>query len=998
MVVDVDGDQYTQRFFRARPAAVPVFSTTSTSQSPSTPSSTPKANDRRNRAARDSPRESLYGSGDWAESPSSKTWTSRERIKAATCVSLSRCGRYLAVGETGYTPRVLIFSLQDTSSDTPLVSISEHTFGVTAVAWSPDSKYLASLGTANDGFLFLWKIDPKTGAAKLFQQNRCTSFIKGMFWMGKNLVTIGVRHIKVWRVEEEPPKISPTKSKFSGEISYPQPQTQRALPGRNILLGSLLEACFSCAVAIDEKQAIICSDNGDICLLDEQMKLTKVHEIGFSVNCVSLRQSNVYISGKGGKFAVLSLDAIRQGAEDKVLTVTEESSSILAMGFVEKHLITIDDKHSVDIWGPEVIPSQSDAEGTRIQIPGPGEAIVGVHSFGGRSDTEASFYTWSASGCVTLWDAGGMLKTPFNVPIEQLDPDDESVPVNGLVIVRATSNGKQFVAGDKLGVLRVIDGATFECVTEIKAHSSDCQDITLYEDAVKTLMATSGRDRTAQLFQKSGEGVFELVQTLEFAARVVQVLIPSSAKLITCSLDRTLQVFDLVEKDGDPNSMAAIPSRVISLKASPASMVMSLDGNSIYVSLVDRSICQFDMDTGRLANTFKCIDEAGSDAVVIDSLIYGQVPPHDTPFLLGLSNTDKSVRIYDSLTGAFLDREWGHTEAINGLVLLDDGEMRKKIVSVGSDGTIMMWALDLHESFMGSSKRETSPEKTSSINRPPLRRVLSKAELAEFQRSSPSPSGRQSPPRLQRRASKYGLSSAASVRTPVHLMPASPLAPEGTPSRRRPSDDAQSNGSRSPPLSPKARSRLSRRPSLPAINQSTLAHNPLKKKSASNLRAAYGYGSLNMATEQTCRQLRAFRKKLSSTEPISADVLAELDAELKLTAAALGDRAIRTRSSGKRKQSVSETVLSGLLDEYSDRLVSMLDAKLRLRLDDEKEGASPQLEVDVEESPLGLDGENDEEIKADAPIIQGADGQRTPEIDEGGSEAGSSTTLGEGNS
>jgi WD40 repeat protein len=893
------------------------------------------------------------------------------------------------VGETGYTPRVLIFSLQDTSSDIPLVSISEHTFGVTAVAWSPDGKYLASLGTANDGFLYLWKIDPKTGAAKLFQQNRCTSFIKGMFWMGNSLVTLGVRHVKVWKVEEELPRISPTKVKFPSELSYPQPQTQRALPGRNILLGPLLEACFSCAVAIDEKQAVICSENGDICLLDQHMKLTKVHEMGFYVHCVSLRQSHVYVGGKGGQFAVLSLDAILQGADNKVLKVAEDSSGILAMGFLEERLVTIDDKHSVDIWGPDFVPSKSNGEITRIPIPGHGEAIVGIHAFCGQGSTESFFYTWSASGRVTLWDAEGMAKSSFSVPVEQLDADDESVPVNELVIVRATKGGKQFVAGDKLGVLRVIDGATLECKTEIKAHSSDCQDIALYEDDTKTLMATCGRDRTAQLFHKYSEGAFELVQTLEFAARVVQVLVPSSDKLVTCSLDRTLQIFDLVAKEGDPNVMAAIPSRLISLKASPSSMVMSLDGSSIYVSLVDRSICQFDMDTGRLANAFKCIDEAGSDAVVIDSLIYGQVPPHDTRFLLGLSNTDKSVRIYDSLTGAFLDREWGHTEAINGVVLLDDGAMRKKIVSVGSDGTIMMWALDLQESFLGSSKRDPSPEKTGSINRPPLRRVLSKAELAEFQRSSPSPGGRRSPPRLQRRASRYGLSSTASVRTPAHLMPASPLVPEGTPSRRRPSDDGQSSGSRSPPLSPKARSRLSRRPSLPAINNTTPAQNPLKKKSASNLRASYGFGSLNVATEQTCRQLRAFRKKLSSTDPINADVLAELDAELRLTAAALGDRAIRTRSSAGRKQSVSETVLSGLLDEYSDRLVSMLDAKLRLRLDDEKEEAKPQSKIDTENSQLGLDGENDEAK---------TDGLATDRTDAGESEGGSSITLGEGSS
>lgn len=37
--------------------------------------------------------------GDWEDSPPSKTWTARERVKAASCVSLSPDGRYLAVGE-----------------------------------------------------------------------------------------------------------------------------------------------------------------------------------------------------------------------------------------------------------------------------------------------------------------------------------------------------------------------------------------------------------------------------------------------------------------------------------------------------------------------------------------------------------------------------------------------------------------------------------------------------------------------------------------------------------------------------------------------------------------------------------------------------------------------------------------------------------------------------------------------------------------------------------
>jgi len=78
-----------------------------------------------------------------------------------------------------------------------------------------------------------------------------------------------------------------------------------------------------------------------------------------------------------------------------------------------------------------------------------------------------------------------------------------------------------------------------------------------------------------------------------------------------------------------------------------------------------------------------------------------------------------------------------------------------------------------------------------------------------------------------------------------------------------------------------------------------------------------------MATEQACRTLRAYRKKLLSTESVKEEALKELDQELRLTAVALGEKSLKTKA-------ITETVLTGLLDQYSERLVSMFDEKLRL--------------------------------------------------------------------
>ncbi|KAI5462165.1 WD40-repeat-containing domain protein [Mariannaea sp. PMI_226] len=925
VVVDVDGEHHAQRFYRARPTAVPIYPVTSFQNAPSTPNATPKANDSRGRVA-PSFRDSPHNQPDWADSPGSRTWTSRERIKAATCVALSRCGRYLAVGETGYAPRVLVFSLQDSSSDTPLASISEHAYGVTAVAWSSDTRYLASLGSANDGFLYVWKIDPRNGSVRLFQQNRCTSYIKDMVWMGHYLITLGVRHAKMWRVEEGS-AVSPTKAKFLNDQLSSTPPSQRALPGRNIILGSLLEATFSCAVVINDKNIIICSETGDVCILDDddrQMKMLKVLSLNFHITSITVRDNVAYVAGKGGNFATLDVEAVLNCRAACVLDTTESSNGLVALGFLTDKLVTIDSRQSIDIWKPDHIPGRDTETVATIPIPGHGDSVTGIQVLEKPNELDASFLTWTVSGNVTFWSLDGSVKASVNVPIDSNETENELELINQLTYARTTSDGKLLVAADRLGVLRVTDIATKESLLDIKAHSADCRYVSVYENGTKFLMASCGRDRTTQLFHRTEGGYIEHFQTLEFAAKVVQVLIPSHDKVLTCSFDRTLQVHDLITREGEPDAIAAIPSRVISLKASPASMVIGPDEKTVFVSLLDRSISQYDLSTGKQISSFKCMDEGGSESAVLDSLTIGQWLPKDQDFLLGVSNTDKSIRLYDAHSGGFLDREWGHTEAINGVCLITDEDGSRKVVSVGSDGTMMIWALDLSDPIPNSTSRDPSPVKEVVSSRPPLRKVLSKAELAEFQRPQPaSASGRRSPPRpLQRRTSRFNLAASA-MKTPTSTFPSSPSYNNllgDTPSRR-PSADSRAT---SPPASPKAR--ITRRPSLPALGATAR-----RKTSGNNLR---GFGSLNMATEQTCRQLRAYRKKLASAEPVGQEVLSELDQELRLTAAALGDRAIRSKA-------MNETVLSGLLDQYSERLVTLLDEKLRLTHLRERDGDSP---------------------------------------------------------
>ncbi|PHH55369.1 Cilia- and flagella-associated protein 52 [Ceratocystis fimbriata CBS 114723] len=931
VVVNVDPNQkqryacrYNQRFYRARPTAIPIYSvSTQSSNVVNSPISTPKANDSRNRVS-SGLRESGFGFSEYSES--SKTWTSRERIKAASCLSLSRDGRFLAVGEAGYAPRVLIFGLQECSSDTPLVSISEHSFGVRAVAWSHDTRFLASLGAINDGFLYLWKVDSRTGAAKLFQQNRCTSSVKDMVWMGNNLITLGVRHVKSWKVEDSNSS-SPVKTRFTNDNTFSSPvQPQKTLPGRNVLLGSLIDSTFTCAAVVDDSRTIICSEAGDVCLLDDdgkQMKLQRVLRLEFSISSITIRDLTAYVSGKAGQFVTLDVAKVVDFQDDSILESTQAPNGIVAMGFLRNNFVTIDFNRSIEIWHRDYLPGQMKDDPSRILIPGHDEAIVGVQTLPQPNLHAADFMTWSGSGKMIQWDLDGQIKSTFDVPIENVPTGSDLDPENQLTVVRADSSGNLIVTGDRIGVLRVVDLKTGEWLLDTKAHASEVQDITIYDDkkTSKLIVATCGRDRTAQLFHRAENGAIRHFQTLEFAAKVVQILIPSDEKILTCSLDRTLQIYDLVPRNSDCDDLAAVPSRVLSLKASPTSMVMNSDSKnqSVFVSLLDRSICQYDISAGRLQNSFKCYDESGAESAVLERLLLDQTAGREQERLLGISNTDKSVRVYDAQTGSFLGREWGHTEAINGLALLNTDDCDLKAATVASDGTLMLWSVDTQDGSASSTSRDSSPPKESgAASRPPLRRVLSKAELAEYQKPTVASAGRRSPPRtLTRRTSRQFLTTPT-IKTPQSQISASEPIIETTPSRKGGSIICRDT---SPPLSP--RRRVLHRPSLPALNTAS------QKKPPQNMK---GFGSLNMATEQACRTLRAYRKKLASTEPINQATLEELDQELRLTVSALSNRAIRSKA-------MNESMLSGLLDEYSERLVSMLDEKLRLSFPQRSDGS-----------------------------------------------------------
>ena len=460
----------------------------------------------------------------------------------------------------------------------------------------------------------------------------------------------------------------------------------------------------------------------------------------------------------------------------------------------------------------------------------------------------------------------------------------------------------------------------------------------------QTTIVSCARDRTVQVFTKTGDG-WSLAQTLDdHTASVSRVLLLENGnKLLSCSADRTIVVRELCRREAIRGTvaMAYLPIRTLTTKASPVHMTPLSDATLI-VSTMDRQIHKFDLNAGKSVHGFRCTDESG-DAVVMDAITVGKDKGYPrSRVLAGISTTDKSIRLYD-LAGNLIDKEWGHTEGVSDVALLErdppKGEETGQtiVISTGTDGTIMIWEFNQKaqepEPVLSAvvvppeSMNSNSTKKEMTATRPPLRRVLSRSELMDFSpKAAPAaPNPRplsahvpSSPPRtLRRKTSAYGMNRSVSSKggpntsmpptpstttTEGSVSPSTPVfthttatTPNTTPAVSIPPglstgrDSRRSTRHRTP--SPPDPTKNQNLPPPPQRRGSSMTRPRGKSVGSPNDPSIGGGGNLNGLAESLSRSLRSFRKKIDSPgsrDGMRPEVLKDLQRELALTAKELG--------------------------------------------------------------------------------------------------------------
>lgn len=532
--------------------------------------------------------------------------------------------------------------------------------------------------------------------------------------MGNSIITAGVRHLRVWRLEQ-PSRSSPTKGRYvESTPSSPAPKT---LPGRNCVLGSLITSTFTCVAAISDSMAVVGTERGEICRLadaNQNQRLDKVATVPFKVFCISVVVENnvILIGGKDGEICQLDLSDLlssrdlAETAEDSPVSSSEQHphrrvesiSDIVAIGSMHGRTISVSSSHSIKIWEPLKSSEKVSVGEPTKSIAAHDNAVLGATILSRPNNRDSDLLTWSSTGQVYFWAVNGTttLRDEITVGIEQLNSLEEEEDSNELTIVRGASDD-MLLYGDMYGNV----GFVIDSAMSVKAHDGEVRDMALsHREESVTLLATCGRDRTLQIFEVGNQRL-SILQTLEqeHSATINSLLfLNNGSTLVSASGDRTIVARSSAVLKGD--RIAFVTSRVINLKSSPVSIAPT-NGHSdhVIVSTLDRCFSKYDVISGQLLQTFKATDIWKTDNVVLNSITAGRFGSADNGLdvLCAASSTDRSIRVYDLDTGSLLAQEYAQL-AVSDLAFLsqeaEDGKAPSQcLISASLDGTVMMWSL-----------------------------------------------------------------------------------------------------------------------------------------------------------------------------------------------------------------------------------------------------------------------------------------------------------------
>ncbi|XP_061405980.1 LOW QUALITY PROTEIN: mitogen-activated protein kinase-binding protein 1-like [Lethenteron reissneri] len=210
--------------------------------------------------------------------------------KTITAVAFSPDGKYLVTGESGHMPAVRVW---DVAEGSQVYEFQGHKYGVACVVFSPNMKYIVSVGHHHDMIVNVWDWKRRVLAAT----NKVSSKVSAVSFSADSstFVTVGNRHVKFWYIDA---------SKTS-KVNWTVP-----LNGRSGLLGEQQNNLFlavACGRGRKADATFCITRSGLLCQFNERRLLEKWVDLGASsASCLSVSEELIFCGCSDGVVRVFN--------------------------------------------------------------------------------------------------------------------------------------------------------------------------------------------------------------------------------------------------------------------------------------------------------------------------------------------------------------------------------------------------------------------------------------------------------------------------------------------------------------------------------------------------------------------------------------------------------------------------------------------------------------------------------------------------------------------